>query len=384
METKARYVLIGLFTLSVVGAIFAFVYWLHNTGGIGRRAEYRVLFQSSVSGLLVGSNVLFNGVRVGEVSSLKLNAEKPMEVLATISIDPSTPVRSDTAVSMDFQGLTGAPVIVLSGGDPASPALQSTDTQPPLMRAPPNAGETLSQSARNALGRFDKILGDNSDAVHDAINNIKTFAEALSRNSDRVDGIMAGLERMTGGTAAKAQAQIFTFNVPPDIKKCAHPSDAEITVPEPVGLMSINSERIPVLGDQDAAKNFKDGSFSDSVPALLQVKLIQALEDSQCFKSVARFIETVEPDVQLVIDIRKFSVVTGATPAADLDLSVKIAQKGTIVASQVFREHEPLASADAAGAAKALDQAFGKIARQIVPWVAQAIAANKQSSKEAP
>lgn len=195
---------------------------------------------------------------------------------------------------------------------------------------------------------------------------------------------MAGLERMTGGATAKAQSQIFTFNVPQDIKKCAHPSDAEITVPEPVGLMSINSERIPVLGDQEAAKNFKDGSFSDSVPALLQVKLIQALEDSQCFKSVARFIETVEPDVQLVIDIRKFSIVTGATPAADLDLSVKIAQKGTIVASQVFREHEPLASADAAGAAKALDQAFGKIARQIVPWVAQAIAAHKQSSKEAP
>jgi phospholipid/cholesterol/gamma-HCH transport system substrate-binding protein len=88
--------------------------------------------------------------------------------------------------------------------------------------------------------------------------------------------------------------------------------------------------------------------------------------------------------VQLVIDIRKFSIVTGATPAADLDLSVKIAQKGTIVASQVFREHEPLASADTAGAAKALDQAFGRIARKIVPWVAQAIAAHKQSSGDAP
>ena len=38
------------------------------------------------------------------------------------------------------------------------------------------------------------------------IANINTFSGALARNTDRVDGILAGLERMTGGGAKKASA----------------------------------------------------------------------------------------------------------------------------------------------------------------------------------
>ena len=67
METKARYALIGLFVSGAIAAAFAFVYWLHTTGGLGQRAVYQIRFENSVSGLLIGSNVLFNGVRVGEV-----------------------------------------------------------------------------------------------------------------------------------------------------------------------------------------------------------------------------------------------------------------------------------------------------------------------------
>ena len=36
MEIKARYVLIGLFTLASIVAGFAFVYWLETTGGLGQ------------------------------------------------------------------------------------------------------------------------------------------------------------------------------------------------------------------------------------------------------------------------------------------------------------------------------------------------------------
>ena len=62
METSARYTLIGAFVLAVILGIFAFVYWLANTGGLSDRQLFRIRFQSSVSGLLKGSNVLFNGI----------------------------------------------------------------------------------------------------------------------------------------------------------------------------------------------------------------------------------------------------------------------------------------------------------------------------------
>jgi phospholipid/cholesterol/gamma-HCH transport system substrate-binding protein len=77
METRARYALIGLFMLAVILASFGFVYWLENKGGFAERKTYQVRFQGSVSGLLIGSAVLFNGIRVGEVTHLTLSADAP-------------------------------------------------------------------------------------------------------------------------------------------------------------------------------------------------------------------------------------------------------------------------------------------------------------------
>ena len=87
MEIRARYVQMGAFTLAVLVAGFAFVYWLNNAGGLRDRAVYRIRFESSVSGLLKGSAVLFNGIRVGEVTGLELDPDDPRQVQATIAVD---------------------------------------------------------------------------------------------------------------------------------------------------------------------------------------------------------------------------------------------------------------------------------------------------------
>ena len=55
METRARYILMGLFVLLITVGGFGFVYWLHNTSSIGEKAVYRVIFQGSVSRLRTGS-----------------------------------------------------------------------------------------------------------------------------------------------------------------------------------------------------------------------------------------------------------------------------------------------------------------------------------------
>ncbi|MBN9261511.1 MAG: MCE family protein, partial [Hyphomicrobium sp.] len=210
MEVRARYVQMGLFTLAVLALGFGFVYWINNAGGLSDRAAYRVQFDGPVSGLLRGSAVLFNGIRVGEVTALDLNPAQPREVRATISVDRSAPVRKDTVVSIDFQGLTGSPVVTLTGGASGDP-VTATKGELPLLKARSDAGETMSQSARDVLRKLDSILSENAKPLRDMIANIDTFAGALARNADKIDGIAAGLERMTGGAAARARA--LTFNL---------------------------------------------------------------------------------------------------------------------------------------------------------------------------
>src|SRR5665647_1999524 len=140
METRANYVLIGVFTLAVVVGVFGFVYWFQNIGSTGERAFYRVVFDGSVSGLRTGASVLFNGIKVGEVTDLKLNPEHPKQVAASISIDKKVAVRADTEIGLEFQGLTGISALSLKGGDPAKPALVGGKTsidEQPLLVAPP-------------------------------------------------------------------------------------------------------------------------------------------------------------------------------------------------------------------------------------------------------
>src|SRR3954468_3515270 len=134
METRAPFAVVGAFVLAAIVAAFGFVYWLHNTGGLGPRASYHVQFEGLVPGLLVGAAVLFNGIRVGEVTELGLAPDNPRRVNATISIASTTPVRADTRVGLEFQGLTGVPVITLEGGQ-----MLATAGEVPTLIAEPGA-----------------------------------------------------------------------------------------------------------------------------------------------------------------------------------------------------------------------------------------------------
>ena len=116
MGTRANYIVTGAFTLAVIVGVFGFIFWFQNTAGGGERSSYRVVFVGSVSGLRTGSAVLFNGIRVGRVSGLGLDAHDPHKVVATISVERAVPVRADTKVALAYQGLTGLAEVTLSGG----------------------------------------------------------------------------------------------------------------------------------------------------------------------------------------------------------------------------------------------------------------------------
>ena len=208
MEIRARYLTIGVFTLLVIATGFLFIYWLYNSGGLGRREAYRVQFPGAVAGLFVGSPVTFNGLRVGEVTSLGLDADQPQLVLANIGVAPGTPIRSNTKVELDFQGITGASSVALSGGAASGQPLSLTGSEPPTLVADVAGLQSMTQSARAVLQKLDGVLTDNADPLKSTLGNLNSFTTALARNSDRVDGILAGLERMTGGTGKKAGGDV--------------------------------------------------------------------------------------------------------------------------------------------------------------------------------
>lgn len=206
METKANYVLIGLFAVAVVVAAFGFVFWFHNISGTAKRTAYIVRFDRSASGLRPGSAVLFNGIRMGEVTRLTLNPADPHQVLATIEVDLKAPVRKDTAVGLDFQGLTGIASVALTGGSASAPSLVSTDGEPPMLIADASASQDVTRAAREVLQRIDNLLAENG-TLNNTFKNVEMFSNTLAQNSKRIDNILAGLENLSGGPDGKGDIQ---------------------------------------------------------------------------------------------------------------------------------------------------------------------------------
>ncbi len=378
MEVRARYVRMGAFTLAVMLLGFGFVYWLNNSAGFGNRVTYRVEFEGPVAGLLRGSAVLFNGIRVGEVTDLALDSARPRQVLATIAIDRSTPVRTDTDVSIDFQGLTGSPVVTLTGGN-GTDAPVGAKGGPPMLKARADSGQTMSQSARDVLRRLDGILAENAQPLRSLLANIDSFAGALARNSDKVDGIVAGLERMTGGATAKARANTFNLRPLRVTESKDRAPGVQLIVPEPSALMSLDSERIAIVSADGALSALPDGQWTDAVTRIVQSSLIRGLEDSRAFGGVSRPIEDLSSDFRLSIDVRKFQV--GAGKLAEIELGGKIIDsKGRIIATQVFHASAPVQGDDAAATVAGFDQAMGKAGPEFIAWVAQAISRQTAST----
>jgi phospholipid/cholesterol/gamma-HCH transport system substrate-binding protein len=372
METRARYALIGFFILAVFGAAFGFVYWLENKGGFGEREDYRIQFESAVPGLYIGSAVLFNGIRVGDVTSVSLNPAQPQQVLATISVMKDTPIREDTAVNVEQQGLTGGVAVTLTGGTSTQP-LAENDGLATLI-APPDVGRDWTQSARDAFQQVEQILDENRVPVQEAIENIEIFTDALARNSDKVDGILAGIERMTGG--GKESSLLFSLKPASDLPSPPEaPPSWKLTIPEPTTLLAYNTDKIMTRPAPDESQPLEGPRWNDSLPILVQAKLIETFENAGYTDDVTRTLGDFPDSDQLSIDIRRFDVSTGDDPTATILILAKLqSPAGGVIASKKFDATAPAAGNEPRDYVDALRKAFEKISLGILDWTTTTLA----------
>ena len=89
----------------MIAAAFGFVLWFQSLHTTKARSPLRIVFEGPAAGLRNGGSVNFNGIRVGEVMSVKL--DNPRRVVALAMIENNAPIRKDTLVGLEFQGLTG-------------------------------------------------------------------------------------------------------------------------------------------------------------------------------------------------------------------------------------------------------------------------------------
>jgi phospholipid/cholesterol/gamma-HCH transport system substrate-binding protein len=206
METRANYVLIGAFTLAVIAAAFGFVLWFQSLHATKARSPLRVIFEGPATGLRNGGSVNFNGIRVGEVVRVKL--DNPRRVVALAMVENNAPIRKDTLVGLEFQGLTGVAAISLKGGEEAAPPVPLDEDGVPVLTADPNALQDVTEAIRGTLQNVNRIVADNQESVKNSLHNLETFTSSLARNADKIDAVMARAD----GVMGKADSLMLGLN----------------------------------------------------------------------------------------------------------------------------------------------------------------------------
>ena len=371
METKARFTLVGLFTLVVVFAGFGFIYWLHGYASPGALTVYRIRFEAPVIGLRPGVAVLFNGLRVGEVTRVRFDPETPSSLLADIAVDTTTPVGPDTQVGIDAESLLGSATVALTGGASTERLMPGPNGQPALLIATVDNTRSLSGAAKAALGRLNSILTDDAKPLRGIMNNLDTFAEVLGRNSGRVDTILAGLEKMTGGGTPPPPP--ISYNLAPPAFAASEDGPAkaqtlQVALPEPIALVVFETQKVLVAPIPQQLKPLADGQWADSVPRLVQTALVESFENAG-FAHVSKAIDGFTPDAQLVLEIRAFQIAAGDPAEAHIEIFAKwLTADGKITSQRSFSATSPARANDGASGAAALNQAFQTVARNIVAW----------------
>jgi len=230
----------------------------------------------------------------------------------------------------------------------------------------------MTQAARDALRKVDFVLSENSEPLKKTIANLQTFTDGLARNTGKLDSIVAGLEKMTGG-GTPAQKITYDLRAPQNLGPASKTIKGQLAIPEPTAVAMLETQRM-LFSQPKAYPGFADFVWADSIPKLLQARLIESFENYDIAHAPLRAADIGKTDFQLLVDVRRFRIATDSEPAAEIGLSARIIDRnGKIIASRVFEESQKLDKVEPTAAIAAFDDAFGRIAKDMIAWTVQAL-----------
>jgi phospholipid/cholesterol/gamma-HCH transport system substrate-binding protein len=182
---RATNLVIGTTTLAVLAAGLVGMLVVQKVRTVRNQSPIRIVFDGSASGLRKGGGVNFDGVPAGQILSIKL--ENPRKIVVMALLDNSAPIRKDTVVGIEFQGLTGVAAISLVGGAPSAPPVPLDADGVPMLTADLREQQ---ESVVDTLHRVDNFLIENRESIKDAMLSAESYTASLKSKADAIDSIL--------------------------------------------------------------------------------------------------------------------------------------------------------------------------------------------------
>jgi phospholipid/cholesterol/gamma-HCH transport system substrate-binding protein len=188
MERRVAFILVGLFSLLLIGGFAAFVLWAHGRHEGGKaNVSYVIEFEQAVNGLSVGSSVRYLGVEVGQVQKISLESiTMPPRVCVIVGIDRTIHITQGDIATIKPSGITGVSFIDLRHDEQNStPLIATAPGQLPVIRS--------------EMSELDRLLSDAKGTAR----NLNAALEKISRlfndgNLNHVNQTLGHLDKASG------------------------------------------------------------------------------------------------------------------------------------------------------------------------------------------
>jgi len=162
--------------------------------------------------------------------------------------------------------------------------------------------------------------------------------------------------------------ETYEISVPSSLSGTGGGTGAQLLIKVPNALKAINSDRIVVKTGPNAITYLEGAQWSDTVPLMVQAKLVEAFENTGSTGATAKPGDGLVIDYQLIPDIRRFEIVDGE---AVIEISIKLLgdRTGKVLDSQIFTVRAAARGDDGPAIVEAFDDAFSDLARQVIRWV---------------
>ncbi len=270
METRANYVLIGLFAvlgfLGMLGFFLAFGKLQFDR----QFATYQVRFES-VSGLSQAADVRFAGLLVGQVTDIRLSEVGDGSVVVRFEVERDTPVRANSVATVDSSGITGVSFISVSPGSTDAPLINDR-TDVPELEAGRSTIQSLTEGAPRILDetlivleQVNRLLGDeNQSRVVSILDNVEQSTGEITR---ALDNFAAFTDTIAEATETFA---IFSDNLAPILLQAEQTVEALQFAIDEFALLATESRITFETGTEalTSIDRFVDEDMTEMVAAL--------------------------------------------------------------------------------------------------------------------
>ncbi len=177
MNTEAK---VGAFVLVCAAILLVTIYHVSSAEIRGARVSYKTYLRYA-GGLEPGADVLFGGIKVGNVTAVRPDAQDPTRIEILMDLKLGTPVNAKSVAKLGSVTVVTSPVISISMGSNDAPRLAAGDVI--------TSAETISldDTQRKIVALADSAQSL-LESVRTDVNNLTSDARVLIANLNGVAG----------------------------------------------------------------------------------------------------------------------------------------------------------------------------------------------------